>query len=86
MSALTVILFFGGWLAPISILSFIPGSIWFGLKLSFFVIVFIWVRATLPRYRYDQLMHLGWKILLPLSLGYLIFTFSILFTFNWLPF
>lgn len=86
MSALTVILFFGGWLAPINILFFIPGSIWFGLKLSFFVIVFIWVRATLPRYRYDQLMHLGWKILLPLSLGYLIFTFSILFTFNWLPF
>jgi len=86
MCALTVILFFGGWLPPIAILSFIPGSIWFGLKLSFFVIVFIWVRSTLPRYRYDQLMHLGWKVLLPLSLGYLIFTFSILFTFNWLPF
>lgn len=86
MCALTVILFFGGWLPPIAILSFVPGSIWFGLKLSFFVIVFIWVRSTLPRYRYDQLMHLGWKVLLPLSLGYLIFTFSILFTFNWLPF
>jgi len=86
MCALTVILFFGGWLPPFTFLSFIPESIWFGLKLSFFVIVFIWVRATLPRYRYDQLMHLGWKVLLPLSLGYLIFTFSILFTFNWLPF
>lgn len=86
MCALTVILFFGGWLPPFTFLSFIPESIWFGLKLSFFVIVFIWVRSTLPRYRYDQLMHLGWKVLLPLSLGYLIFTFSILFTFNWLPF
>lgn len=86
MCALTVILFFGGWLPPFTFLSFIPESIWFGLKLSFFVIVFIWVRSTLPRYRYDQLMHLGWKVLLPLSLGYLVFTFSILFTFNWLPF
>jgi len=86
MSSLTVILFFGGWLAPFEFLSFIPGSFWFALKLCFFVIAFIWIRATLPRYRYDQLMHLGWKIFLPLSLGYLVFTFSILFTFNWLPF
>ncbi len=86
MSGLTVILFFGGWLPPFECLGFIPGSFWFASKLSFFVITFIWIRATLPRYRYDQLMHLGWKIFLPLSLGYLAFTFSILFTFNWLPF
>jgi len=86
MSSLTVILFFGGWLPPFEFLSFIPGSFWFASKLCFFVIAFIWIRATLPRYRYDQLMHLGWKIFLPLSLGYLVFTFSILFTFNWLPF
>jgi NADH-quinone oxidoreductase subunit H len=86
MSSLTVILFFGGWLPPFEFLNFIPGSFWFASKLCFFVIAFIWIRATLPRYRYDQLMHLGWKIFLPLSLGYLVFTFSILFTFNWLPF
>lgn len=85
MSGLTVILFFGGWLPPFAWLSFIPQSFWFGIKLCVFVIAFIWMRAALPRYRYDQLMHLGWKIFLPLSLGYLIFTFSILLTFNWLP-
>jgi len=85
MSGLTVILFFGGWLAPLKLLSFIPSSLWFGIKLCFFVIAFIWMRAALPRYRYDQLMHLGWKIFLPFSLGYLIFIFSVLFTFNWLP-
>lgn len=86
MSSLTVILFFGGWLPPFDFLNFIPGSFWFATKLCFFVVAFIWIRATLPRYRYDQLMHLGWKIFLPLSLGYLVFTFSILFSFNWLPF
>jgi len=85
MSGLTVILFFGGWLAPLKILTFVPASLWFGIKLCFFVIAFIWMRAALPRYRYDQLMHLGWKIFLPFSLGYLIFIFSVLFTFNWLP-
>lgn len=86
MSGLTVILFFGGWLPPFAFLDFIPGSFWFASKLCIFVIAFIWIRATLPRYRYDQLMYLGWKVFLPLSLGYLTFTFSILFTFNWLPF
>jgi len=59
MSSLNVILFFGGWLPPIGILSFIPGAIWFGIKISFFVILFVWMRAALPRYRYDQLMGLG---------------------------
>ena len=84
MSSLTSILFLGGWLPPISILGFIPGSIWFGIKISFFVIIFIIARAILPRYRYDQLMRLGWKVFLPLTLCWLILTTSILISFNWL--
>lgn len=63
------ILFLGGWLAPILSLSWIPGSFWLGLKTSLIVFLFIWVRATLPRYRYDHLIFLGWKCFLPLSLG-----------------
>lgn len=86
MSSLVVILFFGGWQAPLSFLYFIPNSFWFGVKICVFVILFIWIRAALPRYRYDQLMNLGWKIFLPFSLGYLVFVFSILTTFNWLSF
>lgn len=86
MSALNVILFFGGWLAPLSFLSFIPGSFWFGIKISFFVILYAWMRAALPRYRYDQLMGLGWKVFLPLSVGYLILTFLVLISFNLLPY
>ena len=82
MSSLNVILFFGGWLAPFSFLEFIPGSLWFGIKVCFFVILFIWMRAALPRYRYDQLMGLGWKVFLPISIGYLLLTFSILISFN----
>ena len=85
MSSLTALLFLGGWLPIISILSIIPGPIWFGLKICIGVIFFIWMRAALPRYRYDQLMSLGWKIFLPLSLGWLLFTASTLVTFNWLP-
>jgi NADH-quinone oxidoreductase subunit H len=84
MSSFCVILFLGGWLPPVSLLSFIPGSIWFGLKISFFVILFIWFRAILPRYRYDQLMSLGWKIFLPFSLGYLLLVISFLLSFNWI--
>lgn len=86
MSALTVILFLGGWLPPLEILSFFPESFWFGSKLCLFVVAFIWMRAALPRYRYDQLMYIGWKLFLPLSLGYLLLTFSILVSFNGLPF
>jgi NADH-quinone oxidoreductase subunit H len=86
MSSINVILFFGGWLAPFQILSFIPGSFWFGLKICLFVILFVWMRAALPRYRYDQLMNLGWKIFLPLSLCYLMLTFSVLISFNILPY
>ena len=86
MSAFNVILFFGGWLPPIVFLSFIPGSFWFGIKIGFFVILFVWMRAALPRYRYDQLMGIGWKVFLPLSLTYLMLTFSILISFNILPY
>ena len=85
MCALNSILFFGGWYAPFSFLSFIPGAFWFGLKITFFAIVFIYMRAILPRYRYDQLMHLGWKVLLPMSFGYLILTISIIYSFNMYP-
>ena len=86
MSSLNVILFFGGWLPPLSILSFIPGSVWFGLKICFFVVLYVWIRAALPRYRYDQLMGLGWKVFLPISLTYLMLTFSVLISFNIMPF
>jgi NADH-quinone oxidoreductase subunit H len=70
LSAMNAILFFGGWQPPFNIPLFtmIPGYIWFALKISFFLFLFIWVRASLPRYRYDQLMRLGWKVFLPLSL------------------
>ena len=70
MSAIAVVLFMGGWLPPfgITFLSFVPPFIWFALKIAFCLFVFIWLRAALPRYRYDQLMKLGWKFLLPLSL------------------
>merc|ERR1712072_367456 len=80
MSGLTVILFLGGWLPLFNIIPFIfiPGPIWFGLKLSFFVALFSWARAALPRFRYDQLMALGWKVFLPFSLGWLLFTVSVL--------
>lgn len=86
MSALNVILFLGGWLPLFEFLSFIPGSIWFGIKMCIFVILYIWMRAALPRYRYDQLMNLGWKVFLPLSLTYLMVTFFILISFNMLPY
>nr|YP_008519393.1 NADH dehydrogenase subunit 1 [Nannochloropsis limnetica]AGI48972.1 NADH dehydrogenase subunit 1 [Nannochloropsis limnetica]QRG32541.1 NADH dehydrogenase subunit 1 [Nannochloropsis limnetica] len=87
MSALTAILFLGGWLPLFNIFPFtiIPGSVWFGLKIGFFVVLFIVMRACLPRFRYDQLMSLGWKVFLPFSLGWLILTASILMSFNWLP-
>ena len=87
MSGMTVILFLGGWLPPFDIIPFtwVPGSLWFGMKICIFVIFFIWARAAFPRYRYDQLMRLGWKIFLPLSLGWLFFTAGILISFNILP-
>nr|YP_010120177.1 NADH dehydrogenase subunit 1 [Pseudo-nitzschia micropora]QRC76531.1 NADH dehydrogenase subunit 1 [Pseudo-nitzschia micropora] len=87
MCALSSVLFFGGWLPPFDIfpLTWIPGSIWFSLKVAVGAIFFILTRAALPRYRYDQLMHLGWKCFLPLAIGYLMFTVGILISFNWLP-
>jgi NADH-quinone oxidoreductase subunit H len=87
MCALSSILFFGGWLPPVDIfpLNLIPGSFWFSLKVLVGAIFFILTRAALPRYRYDQLMHLGWKCFLPLAIGYLMFTVGILISFNWLP-
>nr|NP_044754.1 NADH dehydrogenase subunit 1 [Reclinomonas americana]AAD11869.1 NADH dehydrogenase subunit 1 [Reclinomonas americana] len=87
MCSMCTILFLGGWLAPLNILPFtlIPGSIWFGLKVVFLLFVFIWVRATFPRYRYDQLMRLGWKIFLPFSLGWVLFVAGVLVAFDWVP-
>lgn len=84
MSSFGALLFLGGWL-PIFYLNFIPGTLWFSLKICFGVVFFIVARATLPRYRYDQLMHLGWKCFLPLTLGYFILTVGILVSFNLLP-
>ena len=87
MSSVTTILFLGGWLPVIDILPFtlVPGPVWFGLKVCFFVLLFIWARAAYPRYRYDQLMRLGWKIFLPISLGWVLLTAGTLISFNWLP-
>ena len=87
MSAFSSILFLGGWLPLIQSipLNILPGSFWLSLKILFGVTFFILTRAALPRYRYDQLMHIGWKSFLPLSLGYLLFTVNILLSFNWLP-
>ena len=86
MSSINTILFFGGWLPPLAILDFIPGSFWFGMKICFFVVLFIWMRAALPRYRYDQLMNLGWKTFLPISLSYLLLTSMALISFNLFPY
>jgi len=82
MSSLNIILFFGGWLSPITFLNFLPGSFWFGIKIILFVILYVLMRAILPRYRYDQLMYLGWKIFLPISLAYLLLTFALIYSFD----
>ena len=87
MSAFSSILFLGGWLPLFNIvpLNMLPGSFWLSLKIVIGVLFFILTRAALPRYRYDQVMHIGWKSFLPLSLGYLLFTVGVLTSFNWLP-
>jgi NADH-quinone oxidoreductase subunit H len=87
MSAMTVVLFLGGWLPPFDIAPFnwIPGPIWFFAKISFVLFCFLWVRATFPRYRYDQLMRLGWKVFLPFSLLWVAITAGVLVTFDLLP-
>jgi NADH-quinone oxidoreductase subunit H len=87
MCALGSILFLGGWLSPIDLYPFnlIPGAIWLILKILLLFILFALVKAVVPRYRYDQLMRLGWKIFLPFSLTYVVLTASYLFYFNLLP-
>lgn len=88
MSSFLTILFLGGWLPLFNLFPFnyLPGVFWFSLKLILGVFFFIITRAALPRYRYDQLMFLGWKSFLPISLSYLIFSSSLLISFNWLPY
>jgi NADH-quinone oxidoreductase subunit H len=87
MCAMGAILFLGGWLSPIEVYPFtiIPGAIWLILKILFLFILFALVKAIVPRYRYDQLMRLGWKVFLPLSLTWVVLTASYLFYFNLLP-
>jgi len=87
MSAMTSILFLGGWLSPIPFAPFtwVPGPIWFIAKICLVLFMFVWVRATFPRFRYDQLMRLGWKVFLPMSLGWLILTAGVLLAMGWLP-
>ena len=85
ISALISLLFLGGWLPLFNFLTFIPPSIWLALKTIIFVIFFIVIRAALPRCRYDQLIDLGWKVFLPFTLGWLIFSVGILFGTNALP-
>ncbi len=87
MSALTSILFLGGWLPPIDVAPFnwIPGFVWFFAKIGVLLFVFVWVRATFPRYRYDQLMRLGWKVFLPISLFWVVLTAGVLLAFGWAP-
>jgi NADH-quinone oxidoreductase subunit H len=87
MSTFAAILFLGGWLPPldINILNLIPSTIWLCFKIALGVVFFIVTRATLPRYRYDQLMSLGWKCFLPLTISYFIFTAGILISLNYLP-
>ncbi len=87
MSAMTAILFLGGWLSPIPFAPFtwVPGPIWFIAKICLVLFMFVWVRATFPRFRYDQLMRLGWKVFLPLSLGWLVLTAGVLLGMGWLP-
>lgn len=84
MSTMVVILFLGGWLSPFSIFPFnyIPQWIWFSIKVFLVMFSFVWVRATLPRYRYDQLMLLGWKVILPISLATVLWTISLVILFT----
>jgi NADH-quinone oxidoreductase subunit H len=72
VSILATLMFLGGWSAPLAILGFIPGWIWLGIKTFLVVSIFIWVRASFPRYRYDQIMRLGWKVFIPLTVIYLV--------------
>jgi NADH-quinone oxidoreductase subunit H len=85
VSAMTSVLFLGGWLAPFGVPPFtwVPGWIWFFAKIAVLLFVFLWVRATFPRFRYDQLMRLGWKVFLPFSLFWLVLTGGVLVATGW---
>jgi NADH-quinone oxidoreductase subunit H len=87
VSAMTTILFLGGWLAPFGVVPFtwVPGIVWFLLKVALVMFCILWVRATFPRFRYDQLMRLGWKVFLPFSLFWLVLTAGVLVAFDWVP-
>ena len=87
MSAMTAILFLGGWLPPFDVAPFnlIPGPLWFLIKIAGVLFGFLWVRATFPRYRYDQLMRLGWKVFLPLSMAWVVLTAGVLIATGCLP-
>ena len=87
LSALGAVLFLGGWHSPIPYAPFtlVPGVIWFALKIAFLLFIFSWTKGTLPRYRYDQLMRLGWKVFLPVSLGWVVLTAAVLTFGGWLP-
>jgi NADH-quinone oxidoreductase subunit H len=87
MSAMVTILFLGGWLPPFGIAPFtwVPGPVWFAAKIAFALFVFLWVRATFPRYRYDQLMRLGWKVFLPTSLAFVVLVAAVVTFTGWHP-
>ena len=87
MCGMTTILFLGGWLPPFDIAPFnwIPEPIWFAGKVATLLFLYLWIRATFPRYRYDQLMRLGWKVFLPLSLGAVAVYSGVLVAFDWVP-
>ena len=87
MSSLCSLFFLGGWLPMVNLLFFhwIPGVFWLTVKINFFLFLFVWVRAAFPRYRYDQLMTLGWKVFLPLSLAWVVLVSGTLISFDWLP-
>ncbi len=80
ISAIVALMFFGGWMRPfpnveaLAFLDLIPGWVWFCGKIFFFLYLFVWIRATFPRYRYDQLMAIGWKVLIPIAIGNLVLT------------
>jgi len=86
VSCLATLLFLGGWNGPFGFPSYgLLGLLWFVLKAGFFLFFYIWLRSTLPRFRYDQLMRLGWKVFLPLSLLWLVVTAGVLVTMGWVP-
>jgi len=87
MAGMTSVLFLGGWLPLVDTAPFnwIPGPVWFASKIAFCLFIFLWVRATFPRYRYDQLMRLGWKVFLPISLAAVVIVSGVLIAFDLTP-